>query len=127
MGKSKPKIDPELRSLEEWAEEIIKLAKQGGVEHNYFFITTFERYREQLKLMEQLRESFEKDGLLISKEYVKGRVNLCAHPAIAEFNKTAQAANTTVSTLMKIITTMRGESEQEDDPLINFIMRADKK
>ena len=57
----------------------------------------------QLTIMEKLKEAIEEDGPLVEKTYVKERTNICIHPAISEYNKTASAANGTVTTLIKIL------------------------
>lgn len=63
------------------------------------------------------------DGVLVTKEYVKGRKNLYSHPAVAEYNRTTDSANKTVSTLMKIIKSFNAEETSEDDadPLMKLI------
>ena len=38
-----------------------------------------------------------------------------AHPAIAEYNRTTDSSNRTVSTLMKIITTLRKQDDGEEE------------
>ena len=81
------------------------MARDSGVEQNYFFTTTYERYEFQLELLRQLKNELAGADLLVVKEYVKNRPNLVANPAISEYNKTATAANQTASTLLKIITT----------------------
>lgn len=98
------------RSLDKQAEEILKQARKTGLKSNYFFATTFQRYVQQLKMLAELKEAIEEHGPLVEKEYVKGRVNVVTNPAIAEYNKTATAANGTVTTLIKIL-----ESLAEDD------------
>ena len=104
------------------AREIIKIAEENGVQSNYFFVTTFERYQMQLKILAELKASIEKDGLLVSKEYVKGRKNLYSSPAVAEYNKTTDSANKTVATLMKIIKNFNVEEKTEEtDPLLEII------
>jgi len=104
------------------ASEIIRLAEDSGVQNNYFFVTTFERYQVQLNILDELTKVIEEDGMLVSKEYVKGRKNLYANPAVAEFNKTTDSANKTVSTLMKIIKTFGEDSSKEErDPLLEVI------
>ena len=95
--------------LEQQASEILKTAAEYGFEQNYFFVTTFARYKEQLALLKELKKSMDEEGLLVTKEYVKGRENLVANPAISEYNKTCTAANQTVTTLMKIIAAARKE------------------
>ena len=62
------------------------------------------------------------EGMLVSKEYVKGRKNLYSNPAVAEYNKTTDSANKTVSTLMRIIRNFNvEENTEEDDPLMKII------
>ena len=105
-------------SLEEQAEEIIRIAEKYGVEQNFLFITTFKRYQVQLNILTELEKKIKEDGALVTKEYVKGRGNLYTHPAIGEYNKTATSANQTVATLIKIFKSMRngdedGEGEDE--------------
>lgn len=92
------------------ASELIKLAEQGGVEQNFFFTTTFERYKTQLNLLTRLQAEISGADLMVTKEYVRGRQNLVSNPAINEFNKTSQAANQTVICLMKIISTFSKNS-----------------
>jgi hypothetical protein len=105
------------------AREIIKIAEENGVQSNYFFVTTFERYQMQLKILAELKASIEKDGLLVSKEYVKGRKNLYSSPAVAEYNKTTDSANKTVATLMKIIKNFNvvETTDEDEDPLLKAI------
>ena len=92
-------------NLSKVAAQLLKMAKEGGTEQNYFFTTAFQRYQVQLETLERLQEEIEGKDLLIEKEYVKGRKNLVANPAISEYNKTSTAANQTAQTLIKIIQT----------------------
>lgn len=109
-------------TLEEKAKEILKIAEKHGVEQNYFFITTFKRYQVQLKILDDLEKTINEDGTLVTKEYVKGRKNVYSHPAIADYNRTTDSANKTVSTLMKIIVTLRkDDSGEKADPLLKII------
>ena len=110
------------RELERQAKEIIKIAKENGVQGNYLFITTFERYQMQLKILAELEKSINEDGLLVSKEYVKGRKNLYSSPAVNEYNRTTDSANKTVATLMRIIKSFNVEEKSEEvDPLLEII------
>ena len=92
------------------ASELIKLAEQGGVEQNFFFTTTFARYKTQLNLLTRLQAEINSTDLMVTKEYVKGRQNLVSNPVIFEYNRTSQAANQTVVCLMKIISTFSKSS-----------------
>ena len=97
--------------LNAMAEEILRIAAQNGVEQNFFFLTTFKRYQVQIRILNDLEKTIKAEGNTVTKEYVKGRKNVYTHPAIAEYNKTSTAANQTVQTLMKIVTTMRNDDE----------------
>ncbi len=107
-------------NLEKQAAEVLRIAQEHGVEQNFLFLTTFQRYQVQLTILNNLQEKIEQDGALVTKEYVKGRENIYTHPAIGEYNKTSTAANQTVATLIKIIKSLRnGEDENggEDELL----------
>lgn len=92
------------------ASELIRLAEQGGIEQNFFFTTTFARYKTQLNLLTRLQAEINSTDLMVTKEYVKGRQNLVSNPVIFEYNRTSQAANQTVVCLMKIISTFSKSS-----------------
>ena len=109
-------------SLNEQAQEILRIAEQHGVEQNFFFLTTFKRYQVQLQILNDLEKTIKQDGILVTKEYVKGRKNVYSHPAISDYNRTTDSANKTVVTLMKIITTLRDRQEDDGpDPLLEIL------
>ena len=100
-------------TLQEQAEEILRRATEKGVSGNFFFVTTFKRYQVQMKILSDLENEIKHTGTTITKTYVKGRENLCTNPAIAEYNKTSTAANSTVSTLIQIIDKLSEEQVKE--------------
>jgi len=110
-------------SLAEQAKEIIRIAEESGVQSNFFFITTFKRYQVQLNILNDLEDALKKEGMLVSKEYVKGRKNLYSNPAVAEYNRTTDGANKTVATLMRILRNFSEEDDRkpEEDPLMKII------
>ena len=91
------------KSLKEQAKEIMRLAEESGLQSNYFFVTTFERYQVQLDILENLKQVIAEEGMLVTKEYVKSRKNLYENPAISSFNRTTDSANKTVATLLRIL------------------------
>lgn len=101
-------------TLQEQAEEIIRIAEKYGVEQNFLFLTTFKRYQVQLTILNELEKKIKEDGTLVTKEYVKNRENIYTHPAIGEYNKTSTSANQTVATLIKIFKSMRSDSEDDE-------------
>jgi len=110
---------PEKLTLQQQAEEILKRAEEKGVSTNFFFITTFKRYQVQMKIMNDLEAQISELGATVEKEYVKGRCNVYTNPAISEYNKTATAANGTVATLIKILTTFAEAEESEPADLMS--------
>lgn len=109
-------------TLSEQAQEIIRIAEESGVQSNFFFITTFKRYQVQLNMLNELEKTMKEEGVLVTKEYVKGRKNLYESPAIRSFNSTTDSANKTVATLMRIIRSFDfNDSAEDDDPLMKII------
>lgn len=102
------------QDLEKQAEELLKRAEKRGLSSNYFFSTTFQRYRMQMKILEELEGAIALHGATVEKEYVRGSKNLMANPAITEYNKTATAANGTVATLIKILDALPDETKETD-------------
>lgn len=96
-------------TLQEQADKILEQAQNKGVETNFFFVTTFKRYQVQINILSKLEKAIKEHGELVEKEYVKGRKNLMANPAIVEYNKTSTAANGTVTTLIKIVESLSNE------------------
>ena len=121
MGRNKKELDP-AQELEQVKKELLAKAKEKGVSEHYFFKTTFERYEMQLNILKRLKEAVDSEEVLIEKQYVKDRSNICINPAISEYNKTASAANGTVATLVKILVNL-GNAKDGDQPteLMQFL------
>ena len=110
------------KTLDEQAQEIIKIAEENGVQSNYFFVTTFKRYQVQLQMLNDLEKAIKEDGTTVTKEYVKGRKNVYSNPALKDYNTTTDSANRTVATLMKIIKNYNvSETTEDEDPLFKII------
>ena len=114
------------RTLQEQAGEILRLAEESGLQSNYFFVTTFERYQVQLQILEELKQAISDEGMLVSKEYVKGRKNLYTNPAVSDYNRTTDSANKTVATLLRILKSFDADvTSEEVDPLMDIINGGD--
>lgn len=117
------------KSLNEQAQEILRIAEENGVQSNFFFTTTFKRYLTQINMLNELEKVMKDEGMLVSKEYIKGRKNLYSSPALTEYNKTTDSANKTVSTLLKIIRSRKDDNDGDDkdyDPLMKIINGSDE-
>lgn len=112
--------------LEQQENAILQKAQDNGLECDYLFSTTFARYKRQLRTLEQLDEIIEREGALCTKQYVKNRENVYIHPAVAQFDRTTDSANKTVSTLLRIFKNFGVANADEDiDPLMDIINGGD--
>lgn len=103
-------------------KEILELAKQSGLHTNYFFVTTFERYKRLLSHLDGLQTCIDDVGQMTVKEYVKGRENIVVNPAINAYNNTTSQANRTAETLLKIINGFKKEDcKTNKDPLVDAL------
>lgn len=107
--------------LQAKADEILAEAKERGLQNDFFFSTTLDRYMTQLKILERLRGMIAKQGLTVTKQYTKGSKNIYANPLIGEYNKTASAANGTVTTLLNVLRALDGEESQGGGKLQSLI------
>lgn len=107
-------------------KELRNMAKEYGLIENPLFETTLSRYETQLHILEELKKIIDESEVLVTKEYVKGRGNYYAHPAITEYNKTTDSANKTVACLLKIFKGFDGGNGGSDtDPLMEAINGSD--
>ena len=116
---SKSALEQEKR-LEVLAEKFKETAESLSEEHRYIFESSLETYFQLIKNFKVLKEALEADGCLITKEYVKGRQNVCIHPAMSEMNKTVNMLNSTAKTLIAIIKDLGSENKEEVDELMAF-------
>ena len=115
------------KTLQEQADEILRIAENYNVEQNFFFLTTFKRYLTQIGILQKIEAEMKDGDVLITKEYVKGRKNYYTTPHIGAYNSTSTAANRTVETLIKIVNTMGHSSEDAggEDPLLKALLGGD--
>ena len=106
---------------EKQAKEILEMAESSGLQENFLFKTTFDRYLTQVKILADLKNTIDKTETLVTKQYVKGRANLYANPAIREFTHLTDSANKTVQTLIKILNGFKKTEEKGDDELLKII------
>ena len=102
--------------LNRQAREILEMATAKGVENSFMFVTTFKRYQEQIAHLAKLEESIKESGLMVTKEYVKGRQNLYVNPAVNAYNATCAGADRTAQLLIRyIVQPLKGEDEDGDE------------
>lgn len=104
------------------AKQIMKMAEENGVQGNFLFTTTFDRYLFLLENLENLKEQIKKEGMTVEKAYIKGEKNAYSSPSVRNYNSTCDLANKTVATLMKIIKSFNvDDGNDEEDPLIEAL------
>ena len=114
------------KKLEKQAKEIKQMAEESGVQSNFLFVTTFDRYLVQLEILDKLQGAIDEKELLVTKEYVKGRKNVYTSPAVKEYNSTTDSANKTVACLLKIIRNFgTSDNSTEEDPLLAIMNGSD--
>lgn len=101
--------------LNKKAQEIIEKAQKMGQEQNFLFMSQFKQYVVLINTLGKLEKEMEKSDFLITKEYVKGRQNICANPVIGEYVKVSNACNSTAIALVKIITGLSKEKLKDED------------
>lgn len=102
-------------------EKILESAEKKGINTNYFFKTTFKRYQVQMMLLDALEKEIQDSGVVVEKEYVKGRKNLYTNPAVTEYNRTSTATNNTVSTLISIVKSFSEDTEKKQSKLADLM------
>lgn len=110
MGKRKS-----IAQLERAAQTMLKEAKKRGIENSFLFETTFQRYLDHIKHLEELQAAIEEHGSMVTKEYVRGRENLYVNPAIAAYNQTAGAADKAAQLLLRCIADLPAGGGETDE------------
>lgn len=92
--------------------------EKSGAANSVLITTTLDRYEEQLESLKRLSKIIKDESLLLEKEGKNGSESVI-NPALAEYNRTATAANNTASTLVRIMkdvaaNTLLNGSEDDD-------------
>lgn len=84
--------------------DLIELAEKYGVSNNALFVSAAHQYELQSQILDMIRASLIDGGeTIVTKEYVKGRENVCAHPLIQQLPKHIDSANKTLATMLDIV------------------------
>ena len=84
-------------------EELLRMAKQYGVDQNALFLAAAKQYDLQQKVIDLLREGIEEGDLTTQKTYISGQANDYAAPLVKELPKHSDAANRTAGIILDII------------------------
>ena len=101
------------KDLNKTVTTLLEKARECLDSNKYFlFSITMEQYETQINLMRDMKKQWEEEGLTVNKRYGKG-IAAGTHPLIQEYNKTARAAASSATMLLKIIDKSKlGEDEE---------------
>jgi len=97
--------------------ELMKLAKSYEVDKNAIVLELASKYADQKKLIDEIKQRLEEDGLIVKKEYVKGRENICANPLVDAWTKHNDSASRTLDSLADAIVKFGHQPKRETGKL----------
>lgn len=103
-------------------KELTAMAKLYQIQDNALLQKAIEQYSFQLEVIEKIKKQLkEKESLLTTKEYVKGRENISVNPLVKELPKHSDSANKTAALILSMIESLGKEPKQkrELDAFIN--------
>ena len=101
-------------------EELLRMAKQYGVDQNALFLAAAKQYDLQQRVIEMLKAGIEEGELTTSKTYISGQANDYAAPLVKELPKHSDAANRTAGTILDIIVKLGKKPEEKDGLELNL-------
>ena len=94
-------------------DELMKLAKDYGVEKNALFLAAAKQYDLQQRVINLMNQSIEVGDLTTQKTYISGQANDYAAPLVKELPKHSDAANRTAQTILDIIVKLGKEKPRK--------------
>ena len=88
---------------------------------NYMYMNSLERYKDLKKLIDTIQKKIDEEGVIIKKEYIKGRENLVVNPLINELNKLTETSNKMIITLIKLKKHICEVENESNDPLYEIL------
>ena len=98
-------------------EELLRMAKQYGVDQNALFLAAAKQYDLQQKVIEMLKAGIEDGEMTTKKTYLAGQQNEYAAPLVKELPKHSDAANRTAGIILDIIVKLGRKPEETDGGL----------
>ncbi|AXI27270.1 MULTISPECIES: hypothetical protein [Gemella] len=99
---------------------VFEAAQSLSVGDRMLFEELFDVFETHVGVCRQLKAEMDSDGVIIEKEYVKGRPTIVAHPAITNYNASSKALTATVAQLSKLFDKL---GEQKNDIDLKSILK----
>lgn len=97
-------------------KELTAMAELYQIQDNALLQKAIEQYSFQLEVIEKIKKQLkEKDSLLTTKEYVKGRENISVNPLVKELPKHSDSANKTAALILSMIESLGKEPKQKSE------------
>lgn len=90
------------KNYKENKKRVFEAVKNLSSGDKMLFEELFDVFETHVGICRQLKEEMKDDGVIIEKEYVKGRPTIVAHPAISNYNASSKALTSTVGQLSKL-------------------------
>lgn len=95
-------------------EELMKLAKEHGVENNALFIAAADQYDLQINVIKKIRDQIDaSDALTCEKVYRGKEKNEYAAPLLREMPRHMDSANKTLAVMLEIINKLGKPAKKE--------------
>lgn len=94
-------------------DDLLKLAKEYGVDDNALFVNAAKQYELQMQVVEMMRDEIKGAALTCEKTYLAGEKNTYANPLIKELPRHADSANKTLLAMLEIINKLGHKQERE--------------
>ena len=95
--------------------DLLKMAKNYGIEKNALFLTAAEQYDLQQRVIKMMKEEIDGSDLTTQKTYLKGEKNDYAAPLVKELPKHSDAANRTAGIILDLIVKLGKPPAEEKD------------
>ena len=96
-------------------DELLRMAKQYGVDQNALFLAAAKQYDLQQRVIEMLKAGIEDGELTTSKTYIAGQANDYAAPLVKELPKHSDAANRTAQVILDIVVKLGQKPSEENE------------
>lgn len=117
---AKEKMNPLVEQIKQ------KIADRYGIETDIFCDNDLEIYTQQIEMLKGLKQALLEDGYVVEKTYAGGKANKYSHPAIADYNKTADSSHKTVNAIRKFIKEYGSDIDEDDDDLMKILNGGDE-
>lgn len=110
------------RAYKENRKKVFEAVQNLSAGDRMLFEELFDVFETHVGICRQLKEEMKDDGVIIEKEYVKGRPTIVAHPAISNYNASSKALTSTVAQLSRLFDKL-GEANKDNLDLKSILKR----